>query len=62
MAEKPQKGGGHWRGGCIMVERWLHGAGVTLKRYPISKGKGKPPKDGSVKFSQFSRSVVSNSL
>ena len=62
MAEKPQKSGGHWSGSCIVVERWLHGAGVTLKRYPTSKGKGKPQQDGSVQFSQFSRSVTSDSL
>ena len=28
------------------MEQWLHSAGVMLRRYPKSKGKGKPQQDG----------------
>ena len=30
-------------GGYVVLEWWLHGAGVTLRRYPRSKGKGEAP-------------------
>ena len=32
-------------GSCAALEWLLQGAGVTLRRYPTSKGKGEAPKD-----------------
>ena len=26
-------------GGCVALEQWLHGAGVTVRRYPMTKGR-----------------------
>ena len=33
----------HWSSSCAALEWWLHGTGATLRRYPMSKGKGEAP-------------------
>jgi len=41
--EKPQQGSRHLSAGYMALEQRLHTTGVTLRRYPTSKGKGEAP-------------------